>query len=127
MSQRVVRDGRVIVAHLETARTFGRRARGLLGCRGLPPGHGLQIIPCRSIHTWGMLFAIDVLFLDRDETIVRIARNVRPFRCRCGGRRAHSVIEVASGWLSGEAVRVGDRLAIGRSGRDRGHAEGGTV
>jgi len=120
MIRRVVRDGRVIVSHLETAATLGRRVRGLLGRRGLPPGHGLHITPCRSIHTWGMLFTIDVLFLDRDETVVKIARNVRPFRCRCGGRRAHSVIEVATGWLDADVVRVGDRLAIGRAGPDGG-------
>ncbi len=112
MSLRVIRDGRELIAHLDVAVTPLARMRGLLGCRGLAPGHGLQLSPCRSIHTCGMRFTIDVIFLDRDQTVLRIARAVKPFRFRHGGRGAHSVIEVASGWLSGQALRPGDRLAF---------------
>jgi uncharacterized membrane protein (UPF0127 family) len=74
-----------------------RRARllGLALLRRERAGEGLLIPGCRSVHTFGMRVPLDLIFLDRDERIVRIARGIPPRRIiRCSG--AHSVLELPS-------------------------------
>ena len=79
------------------ADTFFRRMRGLLGRDGLPPGEGLLITRCRSIHTLFMRFAIDAIFLDGDFAPVKRVEGIRPWRfCVWGGPRARHVLEVRS-------------------------------
>ena len=80
------------------------RMRGLLGRDGLPPGEFMLLDPGGSIHTFGMRFAIDVLFLDRDNRVVRVAPDVAPGRMRFGGLRARRTIETASGWLDSKSL-----------------------
>jgi len=110
MILKLQKDGRTLVERVEVADTFLRRAVGLLGRAGLPPGQGLWLTPGGSIHTWGMAFTLDVFFLDRSMRVVCVARNVPPWRMLFGGRHAHSVVELAAGWLPAEAVRPGDKL-----------------
>lgn len=105
------RGGRTVVGSVERADTFWRRSLGLLFRRGLPAGAGLWIVPCSSIHMFGMCFALDVLFLDTELRVVNIVRKVRPFGMAFGGPRAHSVVELATDWLPEDAVAVGDQLA----------------
>jgi hypothetical protein len=88
---------------LELATSFWRRTVGLLGRRGLPPATGLLIRPCGSVHTFGMRFTIDAVYLDRDGRIVKVAPHLRPWRLSRGGRRAHATLELAAG----EADRLG--------------------
>lgn len=107
---RLVHNGNVIVPDLRIAGSFAARAQGLLARRGLPPGEGLLIHPCRSIHTWFMLFPIDVIFLDTHWRIVRVVQNLNPWRLAWGGHTAVAVVEVQSGWLPplqpGSTLRV---------------------
>ena len=81
----------------EVARTFWQRFKGLMGRKSLPPGEGMLILKCNSIHTCFMRFAIDATFLDKDDQVVKVVRNIRPWRlCVWGGRRAVKVLETAS-------------------------------
>ena len=91
------------------------RMRGLLGRRGLARGEGLLIRPTNSVHTFFMRFPIDVVFLDRDETIVKIADNVAPWRMRAA-RGARSVLELAAGESTRLGLRAGARLQIAEVG-----------
>ena len=71
------------------------RLLGLAGLRTLPPAVGLLLPDTRSIHTCAMRFALDLVWLDRDGQVVRVDRNVRPWRVRsCRGARA--VVELPS-------------------------------
>lgn len=82
----------------QVARTFVQRAKGLIGRRALAPGEGLLILRCNAIHTWFMRFAIDAVFLDRADRVVRVVRNIRPWRLFVfGGWRAVKVLELAAG------------------------------
>lgn len=104
--------GQVAVERLYVADTFWSRLRGLQFAKGLPPGTGLLLRPCSSIHTCWMRFAIDVLFLDSDGVVREIRRSVRPWSAAVP--KAHScvqVIEVASG---AGLVCLGDRLLTTR-------------
>lgn len=76
----------------------GARARllGLAGLRALPAATALLLPRTRSIHTCGMRFALDLVWLDGDGEVVRVDRDVRPWRVR-GCRRARAVVELPAG------------------------------
>jgi len=105
-----VRTGREI-ARLEIARTPLQRMRGLLGRNGLPPGEGMLIERCSSIHTFFMKFALDVIFLDSDWEARRVARDLRPWRI-AWSPGASRVVELAAGALEGTDLAPGDALKI---------------
>lgn len=74
---------------------FAERATGLRRLIGLafaPPRGALWIPRCRSVHTFGMRYALDLFWLDGEGRVVRVDRGVPPRRLRrC--RAARSVIE----------------------------------
>jgi uncharacterized membrane protein (UPF0127 family) len=75
----------------------GPRARllGLALLRQLAPDRALLIPGCRSVHTFGMRFALDVVFLDAQGEVVRVARGVPPRRI-VSCRRAVAVVELCA-------------------------------
>ena len=76
------------------ARTFCERARGLIGTRHLAPDEGMLILKCNAIHTFFMRFPIDATFFDRHDRVVKVVRNIRPWRPFIwGGWRAVKVLE----------------------------------
>ncbi|HEX5939275.1 MAG TPA: DUF192 domain-containing protein [Dehalococcoidia bacterium] len=88
------------------------RFLGLMGRSRLEPDCALVIRPCSSIHTFFMRFPIDVVFIDLDSRVVKIAENVKPWRIMLGGKGAHAVVELAGGVLAGTAITVGDQLDL---------------
>jgi uncharacterized protein len=72
-----------------------RRLIGLIGQSSLPAGVALEIPRCRSVHTFGMRFRLDLVWLDADRHIVRVDRGVPPWRVR-SCRQARSVLELDS-------------------------------
>ena len=103
-------EGQVLCERCEIADGFISRGRGLLGRTTLSRGHGLLIRPTWSVHTAFMRFAIDVVFLDAELTVLKLARNLRPWRA-ASRLRAHSVLELAAGECDRLGIGVGDRLA----------------
>lgn len=93
---------------IEIAESFLSRLRGLMGRSRLAEGRGLLLAPCNSIHMLFMRFAIDVIYLDKEFCIKKIARNVRPWfgMSFCFG--AWAALEMTSG----EAQRL--KLAVGQ-------------
>ncbi len=109
----VLRGGALWAERVERAVTLRERLRGLLGRPSLGPGAALLIERCGSIHTVGMRFAIDVVFLDRGWRVTRVVRQVRPGRWMVwGGWRAVRVLESEAGCLDVGGVRVGDTLVF---------------
>ena len=78
------------------ARSWAARRDGLGGLPELPQDSGLLIAPCRSVHTIGMRFALDLVWLDAHDAVVGVAHDLPPRRLRTNWG-ARSVIEVASG------------------------------
>ena len=112
---RLLLNGSELVGRLLLATGMGQRMRGLLGRSDLPVGVGMWLSPCPSIHMLGMRFAIDVIFLDRQQRVGALRPNVKPGQLARGGRGAHSAVEVASGWLDLAALPVGTQLQVERS------------
>ena len=80
------------------ARTLFARIKGLIGTKRLPPGEGMLILRCNAIHTFFMSFAIDATFLDQQDHVVKVVRNIHPWHPFVwGGLRAVKVLETATG------------------------------
>ena len=98
-----------VVASLEVARTRTQRRRGLLGRTDITGA--LLIERCRSVHTIGMRFAIDVAYLDRDRHVLDI---VTMPTGRIGRPRlsARSVLEARAGAFDHWGITAGDILDV---------------
>jgi uncharacterized membrane protein (UPF0127 family) len=101
----------VIARRVELALTRRARRIGLLGRAALDTAAALVLAPCVSIHTVGMQFPIDVVFVSRDGRAVRIIHRLKPWRAAVSVR-ASAVIEFAGGTLLRRDVRVGDQLDL---------------
>jgi uncharacterized membrane protein (UPF0127 family) len=99
------------VASVELATTRVERRRGLLGRSAIEPGSALVLAPCCSIHTAFMRFAIDVIFVDGEGRVVRIANRVVPWRIVIASG-AYAAIELAAGSLESQSVKVDDCLYV---------------
>jgi uncharacterized protein len=71
------------------------RLLGLAWLRALPEGAGLLLPRTRSVHTFGMRFALDLVWLDGGGRVVRVDRDVPARRVR-GCRAASAVVELPS-------------------------------
>ena len=69
----------ILAENAEIANTLLSRCKGLLGKNALEEGNALIIRPCNSIHMFFMRFSIDVAFLDRQNKVVGLVKNIRPF------------------------------------------------
>ena len=97
--------------------TLGRRvqradSKGLLGRRGLSPGEGLLIYPCRGIHSFGMRFAFDAIYLDQDYVVLHMIEQMAANRRGPLFKRARAILELPSGTIAATATQVGDRLVV---------------
>ena len=100
----------MIVERAVIADSYWSRFRGLMGRRTLGEDEGLLIEPCSSIHTMFMRFAIDVIFLDKERRVVKVA-TVPPFRAAVG-RGSRTVLEVPAGTAERNGLEVGGALAL---------------
>lgn len=101
----------ILVERVRRTRHTGDRLLGLMGRGRLEVGEGLWITPCRAIHTFGMRFPIDAIYLDGDLRVVGVQEGVRPFRLGSFFRAARSVLETAPGSVAASGTEVGDQLA----------------
>ena len=95
---------------MHLAHTWRARLLGLAGMTRLDPDEALVIPHCTSVHTFGMRFELDVVFVDREWQPVYIEYGVGPRRV-LRSRFARSVIEV----VAGEAGRLVDGLSLQRA------------
>jgi len=101
-----------VVDDLEIAEDRRSRTRGLLGHRPLEFGEGLMINPCRWIHTFGMSFPIDVVYIGKDWRVVALTENLPPRRIDRPVLRARCAIEMAAGAIRRAGLQVGNRLEL---------------
>ncbi len=105
-----VSKGTVVAEDVAVVRSFWGRFRGLMLRREMALGEAILIEPSASIHTAFMRFPIDVVFLDREKQVVKVAENVRPFWAALS--RGHSALELNAGSAGKANVVEGDRLVI---------------
>jgi hypothetical protein len=95
----------------ELADTSEKRRTGLLKHHRLDPGHGLWIVPCESVHSFFMKFAIDLVYLDRDKKVRKIRHRMVPWRVSAC-LTAHSILELPAGVLAATGTQKGDQLEM---------------
>ena len=103
---------RFVATNVDVADSYFRRLVGLLGKtrKWARAGRGLWIIPSHGIHTIGMLFPIDLIFLDREKNVVHLEEHVRPFRISRVSLKSYSVLELPAHTVFRTGTRVGDQL-----------------
>ncbi|MGE4425291.1 MAG: DUF192 domain-containing protein [Solirubrobacteraceae bacterium] len=94
---------------IEDADDWWSRTRGLLGTRSIAPGHGLWL-PVRSVHTVGMRYPLDLVWLDRHGAVLRVDEHVGPGRVRSCRAADGGVVETAAG--SGRDLARGLRARL---------------
>ena len=99
----LIADARGLRIH--RARGFFGRLLGLAGLASLPAGNGLVLDRTRSVHTFGMRFSLDLVWL-RDGRVVRIDRCVPPCRLR-SCRAADAVLELGAGGAASAGLALG--------------------
>jgi uncharacterized membrane protein (UPF0127 family) len=109
--------GTVLGECIRVADTGLSRIIGLLGERKLSPGDGLLIVPSQGVHTWGMLFPIDIVVLDRDWNVLALRRRLRQFRMTRIFWKAAAVLELPPGVLDSTSTALGDTLTFERAER----------
>jgi uncharacterized membrane protein (UPF0127 family) len=103
--------GVVLARSIETAFDSRARRTGLLGRETFAAGTVLAIAPSSAVHTFGMRFPIDVLFINRAGRVVKRALGVKPGRIT-GTLTAFAALEFAAGALGVAWTAVGDQLKL---------------
>ncbi len=102
-------SGRQLAISAGIANTSELRRRGLLKHDSLEEGDGLWIAPCEAVHSFGMKFAIDVLYLDKQKKILKIRSNMVKNRISVC-LSAFSVLELPAGMAAKTGTQIGDEL-----------------
>lgn len=84
------------------------RSRGLLGRTQMCADEALWLSPCKSVHTFGMRFCIDVAFLAADGSALHLVHEMRPWRVSKLVLKAVGALEMSAGALGAAGVRIGD-------------------
>ena len=101
--------GTILAEAADIADTSKKRRTGLLKHESLPQGQGLWIVPCEAVHTFGMKFPIDVLYLSKKRKVLKVKPGMVKRRMSfC--LRAHSVLELPAGTAAATATKAGDQL-----------------
>lgn len=90
----------VLAENALIADSWPKRTKGLLGRKAFERGEALVIDPCNSVHTFFMAFAIDVLFVDKDNRVIKAVSNLKPFRMTAVVISSAYVIELPSGTIA---------------------------
>src|SRR5579863_8781409 len=106
-----------VATQATVADSYFPRLIGLLGKtkRWARLGSGLWIVPSRGVHTIGMMFPIDLIFLGKEKEVVHVEEHVRPFRISNVSLKATSVLELPPHTIYRTGTKVGDKLEISRA------------
>ncbi len=91
--------------------TFFLRLKGLMGARDLPDNTMYILLPCSSIHTFGMKLPIDVLFFDKYGKVLRLCKHVNP-GIVIAEKGAYGVAEGKVGIIDKYAISLGSTIPL---------------
>jgi uncharacterized protein len=102
-----------ISLHVKLADTSLARLRGLLGKVRMRSDEALWVVPSRGIHTFGLLFPIDAVYLDADLRVIDVVENLAPLRIAPIRWQCASVLQLPARTVYASGTQVGDQLLIG--------------
>lgn len=97
---------------VRAADTHLARLKGLLGRLRLKPDEGLWVIPSQGVHTIGLLFSIDLIYLDPDNRVIHLSESLGSFRIAPIRAKCSSVLELPTRTIYASQTQVGDELLI---------------
>ena len=106
------RNSRQLADNVTVADNLFTRMKGLLGKNEMMQGEALWIKPCTSVHTFGMKFPIDVIFLNRKNRVAALIENMQQNRLTRLYLSAVSTLELPAGTIEKTDIRVGDEIEI---------------
>lgn len=101
-----------LATKVRKADSFLTRLVGLLKRKNLGPEEALWLMPSKGIHTVGMKFPIDVVFLNRGNTVVGLVQGMAPCRLSSIHFTSYSVLELPTGTIRKSRTEVGDQFEI---------------
>ncbi len=109
--------GTTLCEHIEDAGGVAGKSRGLLGRDGLEAGHGMlfergRFEPFMWMHMFFMRFAIDIVFLDANDTVIRISHALKPWRVSAVVFGANRALELEAGAAIRSDTRIGDSIVL---------------
>jgi len=106
-TKNVVLAKKVVVANSPLKRMIG-----LLGRKSLDAQEALIIKPCNAIHTFFMRFPIDIIFLSKNNEVVKVISDIPPFRLSPICFKSNFVIELPAGTILSSKTSLGDKIDI---------------
>jgi uncharacterized membrane protein (UPF0127 family) len=101
-----------LATKVRKADNFLTRLVGLLKRTHLGPEEALWLMPSKGIHTIGMKFPIDVVFLNRANVVVGLISELAPYRISSINLRGYSVMELPAATIKKSRTELGDQLEI---------------
>jgi len=98
----------LVLNNVMIAGNFFDKLFGLIFKKRLKNGEGLLIENCRSIHTFGMRYRIDAVYLNGDNMVLAIFQDIKPFRVTPLIKNASKVLEVRSKTIKHASLKVND-------------------
>lgn len=102
-------SGITICKKMVMANSMFSRMKGLMFSTEFPDCDGLLLVPCNSIHTFFMLYPLDILFLDKNFKVIKSVYNLPPWRMTWIYFKAHQVLEMKAGTMI-KNIKSGDLL-----------------
>ena len=98
------------------ADTHFQRLKGLVGKIRLKGDEGIWVVPSQGVHTIGVLFPVDLIYLDEGDRVVQMEESFGTFRIGPVRKDCSSVLELPTRTIYSSQTRVGDQLLISRPG-----------
>ena len=95
---------------------FAKKARNIqekiIGLIGRKEPVALMIKTRFGIHTFGLRFPIDVLILDKSDTVVKMSKHLKPNRIFLWNPIFNKIVELPKGWIEKNNIKIGDKIKL---------------
>ena len=108
----ILRNDMIIFSEVKVADRFFTRLVGLLRTAGLTENQGLLLNKCNQVHTLGMKFPIDVIFLSKDGDILHMEQEMNPGKVSPHIKKAYWILELKSGSCKHYSLVINQRLVV---------------
>jgi uncharacterized protein len=88
------------------------RLKGMIGRLKPPVNEGLWVVPSRGIHTLGVFFPLDLVYLNDGHRVIHVVESFPTFRIAPLRRQAASVLELPTHTIYSSQTQLGDQLVI---------------
>ena len=105
-------QNKLIADKVVVADNYWLRLKGLLGKKQLLEGEGLWLKPCNSVHMFFMQMPLDVVFLDKDNKVIHLIENLKPWQVSPVVKGAKSVLELSVGCIAIAPINLGDCITL---------------